>query len=158
MKNFSTWLIVAFAVLFLILRVAGILMTQTGNEFMIIPMNVNYEIILCFVAFVCILLIGKRKLIGAFVYLLAYGAYFGSDLFQKVMSLINGENLTMDNYSSMFFALIGIALPIAAVFDLLLDKNRKAHPVDKKTDWYYKNEKYDRQLDERADKNNYRTL
>ena len=74
------------------------------------------------------------------------------------MLLINGENLTMDNYSSMFFALIGIALPIAAVFDLLLDKNRKAHPVDKKTDWYYKNEKYDRQLDERADKNNYRTL
>ena len=38
------------------------------------------------------------------------------------------------------------------------DKNRKAHPKDKKTDWFYKNEQYDRKLDERADKNNYRTM
>ena len=44
------------------------------------------------------------------------------------------------------------------IFDLLLDKNRKAHPKDKKTDWFYKNEQYDRKLDDRADKNNYRTL
>ncbi len=158
MKSFSTWLIVAFSILFLILRVTGILMVQTGNEFMIIPMDLNYEIILCFVAFICILFLIKRKLIGAFVYLIAYGAYFGTDLFQKVMLLINGEVLTMENYTSMFFALVGVAIPLAAVFDLLMDKNRKAHPVDKKTDWYYKNEKYDRQFDERADKNNYRTL
>ena len=158
MKSFSTWLIVAFSILFLILRVTGILMVQTGNEFMIIPMHLNYEIIVCFVAFTCILFLIKRKLIGAFVYLIAYGAYFGTDLFQKVMLLINGEVLTMENYTSMFFALVGVAIPLAAVFDLLMDKNRKAHPVDKKTDWYYKNEKYDRQFDERADKNNYRTL
>lgn len=158
MKSFSTWLIVAFSILFLILRVTGILMVQTGNEFMIIPMDLNYEIILCFVAFICILFLIKRKLIGAFVYLIAYGAYFGTDLFQKVMLLVNGEVLTMENYTSMFFALVGVAIPLAAVFDLLMDKNRKAHPVDKKTDWYYKNEKYDRQFDERADKNNYRTL
>lgn len=158
MKSFSTWLIVAFSILFLILRVTGILMVQTGNEFMIIPMDLNYEIILCFVAFICILFLIKRKLIGAFVYLIAYGAYFGTDLFQKVMLLVNEEVLTMENYTSMFFALVGVAIPLAAVFDLLMDKNRKAHPVDKKTDWYYKNEKYDRQFDERADKNNYRTL
>ena len=29
---------------------------------------------------------------------------------------------------------------------------------DKKTDWFYGDEKYDRKMDERADKNNYRTL
>ena len=28
---------------------------------------------------------------------------------------------------------------------------------DKKTVWFYGNKEYDRQLDERADKNNYRT-
>lgn len=28
----------------------------------------------------------------------------------------------------------------------------------KKTDWFYKNEEFDRKLDDRADKNNYRTL
>ena len=41
---------------------------------------------------------------------------------------------------------------------MLLDKNRVNNPKDKKTDWFYKGEQYDRQLDERADKNNYRTL
>ena len=30
--------------------------------------------------------------------------------------------------------------------------------VDKKTDWFYKNEQFDRKMDDRADKNNYRTL
>jgi len=30
--------------------------------------------------------------------------------------------------------------------------------VDKQTDWFYKNKEYDRKLDERADKNQYRTL
>ena len=49
-------------------------------------------------------------------------------------------------------------IPIAVLFDLLADSNRKAHPVNKKTDWFYKNDNYDRKLDDRADKNNYRTL
>ena len=41
---------------------------------------------------------------------------------------------------------------------MLMDKNRTNHPVDKKTDWFYKNEEFDRKLDDRADKNNYRTM
>ena len=41
---------------------------------------------------------------------------------------------------------------------VLLDKNRKNNPKDKKTDWFYQNEEFDRKLDDRADKNNYRTL
>ena len=56
------------------------------------------------------------------------------------------------------FSMLGIILPLAVLIDLLLDKNRKNNPKDKKTDWYYGNEKYDRKMDERADKNNYRTL
>jgi hypothetical protein len=53
---------------------------------------------------------------------------------------------------------VGMILPLFAIFDLALDKNRKAHPKDKKTDWFYKDERFDRNLDDRADKNNYRTL
>ena len=37
----------------------------------------------------------------------------------------------------------------------LLDKNRKLNPKDKKTDWFYQNEEFDRKLDDRADKNNF---
>ena len=62
------------------------------------------------------------------------------------------------DYMSIFFSFAGMILPIIALFDLLLDKNRTAHPKDKKTDWFYKDEKFDRQKDERADTNNYRTL
>ena len=43
--------------------------------------------------------------------------------------------------------------------DMLVDKGRKANPVDKKTDWYFKNEKYDKELEERdkrEDKNEYK--
>ena len=40
----------------------------------------------------------------------------------------------------------------------LFDKNRKANPKDKKTDWFYNNKDFDREKDDRADTNNYRTL
>ena len=60
--------------------------------------------------------------------------------------------------SLIAISIIGIILPIAVLADLLLDKGRKANPKDKKTDWFYNNEQFDRKLDERSDKNNYRTL
>ena len=94
------------------------------------------------------------------MYLVAYGMYFGTNLVSTFENMANpGEGLVdITIYLNGFIALLGIALPIAVLLDLLLDKNRKAHPKDKKTDWFYKNEKFDRKLDERADKNNYRTL
>jgi hypothetical protein len=66
--------------------------------------------------------------------------------------------LTTDGATNLLFAFVGVILPIFILFDLAFDANRKAHPRDKKTDWYYTNKKYDRNMDERADKNNYRTL
>ena len=63
-----------------------------------------------------------------------------------------------DAILQIFFSFIGILLPIFALLDLMLDKSRKMRPKDKKTDWFYGDEKYDRKMDERADKNNYRTL
>ena len=61
-------------------------------------------------------------------------------------------------YDTIIASTIGIAVALFAFLNILVDKNRKAHPTDKKTDWFYKNEQYDRKLDDRADKNNYRTL
>ncbi len=40
--------------------------------------------------------------------------------------------------------------------DLFVGQIRKKDPKDKKTDWFFKNSKYERELDERADKNQYR--
>ena len=41
---------------------------------------------------------------------------------------------------------------------LLYDKKQEIAPTDKKTDFFYKGDQYDRKYDERADKNNYRTM
>ena len=72
--------------------------------------------------------------------------------------ITNNEVLTISQSTELMFSIIGIILPLAVLIDLLLDKNRKLNPKDKKTDWFYKNEEFDRKLDERADKNNYRTM
>ena len=159
MKNFSTWLLACFVVMFWVFRIMVALMAQLHLEFFITPFNETMEIVLLFVVLGCLVLIVKRKMAGALIYLVAYGMYFGTDVATKVSMLIqDASQLTLTDYTALIISLIGIILPIAILLDLLADKNRKAHPKDKKTDWFYKNEQYDRKLDERADKNNYRTL
>lgn len=161
MKNFSTIILVMFMAMFWAFRLIVAFMHEIGQDLGgIVPFNQQMEIILLFVVLLCIILVVKRKMVGALIYLVAYGMYFGTDLITGITSLMNqnGGMIDITLYMNTFISLIGIALPIAILFDLLLDKNRKAHPKDKKTDWFYKNEAYDRKLDERADKNNYRTM
>lgn len=157
MKNFSTWMLVMFMVMFWVFRVIVAVMPEFGTTLGgIAPSNQNLEIILSFVVLVCIVLIVRRKLIGALIYLLAYGMYFGVDVINNIQTVLNGAS--METALNVFISIIGIILPIAVLADLLLDKGRKANPKDKKTDWFYNNEQFDRKLDERSDKNNYRTL
>ena len=161
MKNFSTWLLVMFMVMFWVFRIIVAFTYELKMDFGgIEPINQTIEIILLFVVLLCLILVVKRKILGALLYLLVYGMYFGTTLVDGVKVMIeNSYDLTdVSTYLNVFIALIGIALPVAVLMDLLLDKGRKANPKDKKTDWFYKNEKFDRNLDERADKNNYITL
>lgn len=157
MKNFSSWLIAMFAFMFWGLRLVGTVMTSLGESFMFEPTDLTMEVVLLFITFICICFIIKRKLLASIIYLVAHLFYYGPSFYTHFIGIIN-NNLEISNYMTVFLELIGIVLPLAAVFDVLLDKNRKAHPTDKKTDWFYKNEEYDRKLDDRADKNNYRTL
>lgn len=161
MKKFSTWMLVMFIVMFWAFRVMIAISAELNWEMGALkPLNTQVEIILLFVVLACLIFIVKRKLIGALVYLMAYGLYFGTDIVTNISVLINAvENgMNMNLYINLLMSLIGIILPIATLLDLLMDKARKANPKDKKTDWFYDNEQFDRKLDERADKNNYRTL
>ena len=159
MRNFSTWLLVCFMVMYWVFRMMVALMAQMHQDFFIQPFDLTIEIVLLFVVLLCLILIVKRKMLGALIYLLAYGMYFGSDVVTKTTALFeDASQLGLNDYTALIISLIGIILPISILLDLLADKNRKAHPKDKKTDWFYKNEAYDRKLDDRADKNNYRTL
>lgn len=159
MKKFSTYLLVMFMILFWILRIIITVMAQLGKDFIgVVPINETFEIILLFAFLICAILVVKRKILGALLYLTLHAIYFGGDITEKIGILSKGETLTMGQTGDLMFSIIGIILPLAVLIDLLLDRGRKEHPVDKKTDWFYKNEQFDRKLDDRADKNNYRTL
>ncbi len=160
MKNFSTWLLACFMVMFWVFRAVVTLMAELHQDFGgIVPLNKTLEIILLFVVLVCIVLVVKRKMVGALIYLLSYGMYFGTDILRNISTIIEAEGqLPATIFMNLFVSFIGIILPVAVLLDMLVDRNRKNNPKDKKTDWFYKNEKFDRQLDDRADKNNYRTL
>lgn len=155
MRSMTSYLLVIFMVMFWIFRIIVAFSASMGIDIGIVPMNMNVEIILLFVNIPCIVLIAKRKLLGAILYLIAYGAYFGVDLYNIVTGIMQGST-TIVEYSRAMISFLGIVIPIAVFFNLLADKTRTAHPVDKKTDWFYKNDEFDRKVDERADKNQYR--
>lgn len=158
MKNFSTWLLVMFMAMFWAFRVIVAVMPEFGTTLGdFVPLNSQWEIVLSFIVLVCMILVVKRKLVGALIYVTAYGMYFGIDLFNNIQAIMEGS-LSGANMLNAFVSFIAIVLAVAVLFDLLIDKGRKANPKDKKTDWFYNNEQFDRKLDERADKNNYRTL
>lgn len=161
MKNFSTWLLVMFMLMFWAFRVMVAVAAQLHWDFAFTPLNLDMEIALLFIVLACVVLVVKRKVAGGLIYFLSYGMYFGIDIYNNVnqiMGAVDAGTLTVNNYTNLFISFLGMFLAIAVLFDLLMDKNRKAHPTDEKTDFFYKNEKFDRQLDERADKNNYRTM
>ena len=155
MRSMASYLLLIFMVMFWIFRIVVAFTTSLAIDIGFTPINMNVEIILLFITLISIGLVGKRMLIGAIIYLISYGMYFGVDLYQVVTQIMAGAT-TMTDYANVMASLIGVILPLIVFFNLLIDKNRTNHPVDKKTDWFYKNEQYDRKLDQRADQNEYR--
>ncbi len=155
MKSMASYLLAIFMVMFWVFRIVVAFTDSMGIDIGFVPMNMNIEIILLFVCIPCVVLVIKRKLIGAIIYIIAYGAYFGVDLYNIVTGIMSGTTTLVD-YTRAFASFVGIVLPIAVFFNLLIDKSRMANPVDKKTDWFYNNEEFDRKLDSRADKNQYK--
>ena len=155
MTSLFSYLITTFGGLFWLLRVVVSITYTLGVNFPIVPLDFNTEIILLFVTIIAMVLIIKRNIIGALIYFVTYGWYFGNDLYNNVMNIINGQALGID-YLSIFISFIGVLIPFLTVMDILLNKERKGSTKDKKTDWFYENEEYTRKLDERADKNQYK--
>ncbi len=143
-----------FAIIFWILRVAVAFTASMNIEFFLTPLNLPVEIILTFVTLISIILIFRKSIIGALIYLLSYWGYFGVyiySIFQKA------EEIVMLDYLNVFVSIIGIILPFIIFMDVgFSQSSKKTSSKTKKTDWYYQNEKFDRQYDERADKNQYK--
>ena len=159
MKNLSTYLVVMFMIMYWIFRIVLAVTNTIGIDMGITIPNYNMEIALLFITIVSIVLVIKRNIIGSLLYLLSYALYFGTPLFNGIMAVVSPDGgFDINSYTTLFVNALGIVIPLFVLFEMLIEKNRMAHPVDKKTDWFYKNEEYDRKLDDRADKNNYRTL
>ena len=154
MKNLTTYLFVMFMAMFWVFRIVVAFCYNLGIEFITKPMDLNFEIVLLFLTLISMILVIKRSVLGGIIYLIGNGLYFGTIIYNLIPIINSGA--TIQNYMNLMFAAIGIAIPLFVLFDLLLDKNRKVHPVDKKTDWFYKNKEYDRKFDERADRNEYK--
>lgn len=155
MRTLANYLIAMFMFMYWVFRIVVTYMYETGREFVTTPINTGVEIALLFVSLICIILFIKRKKIGGIIYVVAYFAYFGVDAFNKIKPAIETYSLNSDVIISAFFSIIGVILAIVVLIDLLTDNLRQ--PAQKQTDWFYENKEYDRKLDSRVDKNNYRT-
>ena len=160
MKSVSGWLSVLLLGMYWLFRIAVTISSQYGDGLGgFIVFDKTVEIALLFVSLVCFALILRRIIWGAVIYILMYGMYFGNYLVSTfIPAITNGNDMDMIVLQNSFIAIIGIALGIFALLTNLFEKTKTKHFSGDKTDWFMNNSKYDRNYDERADKNEYKTL
>ena len=149
------YIITTFAAIFWVFRVVITLIYTSESTFSIIPLNMTFEIVVLFITFACIILIAKRKMLGAVVYLIAHCAYFGVDAYQNLRTIIE-LTPTPAAYISLFISFIAVIIPVLAIMDIGLSSGKKGSGKNRKTDWFYGTTDYDRKFDDRADKNQYK--
>lgn len=157
MRTMSHYLIIMLSVMLFIFRLVVVFTTVLEIEFAVQSINVNYEMIFLVIMLISIILMTKSKLSGAIIFLISSIAYYGPTLLNQLIYLSN-NTISIEVAMQIVISLICVIIPIFAFFIIAFAKQQERKPVDKKTDFFYKNEAYDRKYDERADKNNYRTL
>lgn len=155
MTTLFSYLLTFLGVIFWFFRVITTVLYELDIEFFSVPLNETLEIIVLFATLPCLLLVFKRNIVGAAAYLGIYGAYFGTALYNQLTG-INQEGITVVSASDSLILFVGILISLFTFLDILLNKHRGNFGADSKTRWFYNNEKYDRQFDERADKNQYK--
>ena len=154
MSIFS-YMLTILGIVFWLFRAVITAVYTYGNSLPIEPLSVGWEIALLFATIPCMILVLKRNIIGAAFYVAIYVSYFGTALYNSLNNI--SDTLNVSGQVDMIMSIIGIVIPILTFIDILLNKHRKAIIGGKNTtDWYYKNKDFDRKLDERADKNQYK--
>lgn len=121
--------------------------------------NLTLEISISFIIIICIVLVAKRKIIGALAYTLIYGMYFGEHFFYEFIKLINGETLSIEMTSNLVCDLCAILLALFCLMDSIVLRIRNKDSKHKTTEWYFEKNEYDKELekrDKRDDKNQYK--
>jgi len=169
MKSLLSWLLTFFAAMYWFARLV-FTFTSTINQDMGVKIsNINLEIGMLFLTLILILLVFKRVILGGMIYFLTMTGYLGREIYLCVSSAIDSSSnlaeqvdgvmnsaLSVSNIMTVFVAALGIVISFAVFSDIVFNRNRAKKTNDKKTDWFFQNEAYDRKFDERADKNNYK--
>ena len=158
MKTMAHYLIIMFMIMLLIFRFIVLFTTVFGIDFPIVSVNETMEIGVIFISLLCIILFTKTKLIGGILYLVTSFIYYGFEFIKLIPILNNNSEISINQELEIIVLIIELAIAVFAFFILLYDKKQLIHPTDKKTDFFYKGNQYDREYDNRADKNNYRTM
>ena len=162
MKCLSSWLLIMFMGMFWIFRIVVTLAVQYSPEENFggfIVFDRTLEIIMLFVSLLCFALILKRVIWGGVIYLVGYGFYFGKYIFiNAIPALTMAGEMDIGIVQNLIIAFLGILLGLFVIIDIMFERTKNKHFSDKKTDWFFDNKDYDRKYDDRADKNQYRTL
>ena len=157
MRTMANYLIIMLTIMLFIFRLIVVFTTTMGIEFMVESTNVNFEIALLFIMMVSIILMTKNKLLGPIILVIASLAYYGPTILEQI-TYLSSNSISIQTAMEMIITVTCIVIPIFAFFIIAFAKEQEKRPVDKKTDFFYKTDAYDRKYDERADKNNYRTM
>ena len=155
MTSIFSYLLTFLGILFWFFRAIVTLLYQLEFDFFTTPINATYEIIVLFATLPCIILVVKRNIVGAAAYFGIYGAYFGKALYEAIINT-QATGVTIVSSSNLLFTFLGVIIPLLTFLDILFNKNRGLGKGNKHTDWFYKNEAFDREFDERADRNQYK--
>ena len=146
-----SYMVNMFAIMFWLFRVYVALMVSSGSEIQFTTPGLELEITVIFITLISIFMIFKRNLIFASIYLGTYFAFFTYGI-----ALMNGNISTNKQLLNAVVMIAGIIIALLNFLDVMFNKNRKGSTKDNKTDWFYATDKYEREYDERADRNQYK--
>ena len=156
MRSLYSYFITVMAVMYWIFRIVVSLTGAMEMEFICQPLDSNIEIAILFLSVPCFLFIIRRNLAGSFLYFGIHALYFGPILYNSLFGMpAEAETLAFADLSSIIATILGIVIPFLVFVDIAFEKTG-IKPKDRNTDWYYGNKKYDREFDERADRNQYK--
>lgn len=146
-----SYMVNMFAIMFWLFRVYVALMISGGSEIPFTTPGIEMEIAVIFITLISIFMIFRRNLIFASIYLGTYFAFFTYGI-----ALMNGNISTSTQLLNAMLMILGIIIALLNFLDVMFNKNRKGSTKDNKTDWFYATDKYEREFDERADRNQYK--
>ena len=146
-----SYMVNMFAIMFWLFRVYVALMISGGTEIPFTTPGIEMEIAVIFITLISIFMIFRRNLIFASIYLGTYFAFFTYGI-----ALMNGNISTNTQLLNAMLMILGILIALLNFLDVMFNKNRKGSTKDNKTDWFYATDKYEREFDERADRNQYK--